>query len=411
MYRQNAFVNTMLVYLLVFASGATRYNLADDKYTVIIFLIALTAWYLFTDHKVSEKFLLYLIVFVGLLFSLSLYTGGSLSVESVIKSTMKFMLAYLVLRTVGTNFVETYIKVVTFLAAISLFGFLIDILHLFEGLVTNLPRAGLYGFEGFLYTFRHIYHPDRNNSIFFEPGAYQGFLNAALFLIVFAKTDLSNRLKWIYISILFSALITAGSTTGFIIFVLLYVLFLYRSQLATFSQKMFSMGAIFFIATIFAAQFHNQLVVKINDYLNPSEERKGWSAENRSFDLQTDLKIFKKHVFGLGFDDYQKEFHRIGGFESGAKEGSSNGVTSTFAQYGLPYGVFIFISYFLALRMLLNDHLLATSAYVMYLLFLWGESYYQLAPISFAIIAAAFVFGRSSIAEPLQSQTESTQKG
>ena len=153
---------------------------------------------------------------------------------------------------------------------------------------------------------------------------------------------------------------------------------------------MVTVGLIMAIVAVFASQFHESFVVKLDDYLNPDEMRKGYSAENRSFDLQTDLKIIQKHVFGLGFDEYKKEFSRINRVD--IKEGSSNGVTSTFASYGVPYGLFIFISYFWALRKLTGDLLLATAAYTMFVMFLWGESFYRLAPISFAIIAAAFVF-------------------
>ncbi|HEB87781.1 MAG TPA: hypothetical protein ENI68_12325 [Gammaproteobacteria bacterium] len=347
-------------------------------------------------------------VFMGLLFSLSLYTGGSLSLQSIIATAMKFVLAYFILKTVGTRFVETYINVVVFLAAVSLIGYIIDVMHLFDGLIAKLPTVGEMGYEGVLYTFRHKYHPDRNNSIFFEPGAYQGFLNAALFLIVFARTGFANKKKWIYLTILTTALITTTSTTGFVIFSILYGLFLYKSKLASFSQKVVSIGLAILLTGLFAAKFHSVIVVKLDSYLNPSVARQGWSAENRSFDAKTDLKIFKKHVFGLGYEEYRKEFSAIGRVD--ATEGSSNGVTSMFANYGLPYALFIFASYYWALRRLLGEIFLTTAAYIMFILFLWGESYYQLAPISLSIIAAAFVYSRIPVKDKLQDGEGNVQQ-
>ena len=390
--QSNAFTNIILVYSLIFVSGAHRYSLNQDKYLVLVFLMALAAWYLYTDRKISGQYLLYTTVFVSILFLLSIYTGGSLSLQSLIATTIKFVLAYFVLKTVGEKFVDTYTNVLVFLAAVSLPGYLTDVFHLFDQIVTRLPAVGRYGYEGMLYIFRHSYHPYRNNSIFFEPGAYQGFINSALFLLLFAKTSFSIRRKWIYIVILVAALITTNSTTGFVIFFLLFMLFLYKSDMVTRSKKMVTVGLIMVTVAAFSAQFHETLVVKINDYLNPDILRRGYSAENRSFDMQTDLKIIRKHVFGLGYDEYKKEFSRIN--KVSLKEGSSNGVTSMFACYGVPYGLFIFISYFWALRKLTGDLLLTTSAYTMFILFLWGESFYQIAPISFAIIAAAFVFTR-----------------
>ena len=376
--------------MLLFVSGAHRYNLSQDTFIVVAFLVALSAWYFLTERKISGQYLLYLTVFVGLLFFLSIYTGGSLSLQSLIKTTMKFVLAYLVLRTVGDRFVETYVNVIVFLAAVSIAGYLTDLYQLFDPVIYRLPAVGQYGYEGFLYIFRHLYHPERNNSIFFEPGAYQGFLNSAIFLLLFAENGFSKRRIWLYISVLAVALATASSTTGFIIFTLIFLLFLFKSDLATRSQKTVAVGTIAVVVMVFAAQFHDALVVKLDDYLNPDPMRKGYSAENRSFDLQTDLEIIKNHVFGLGYDEYKKEFSRVN--RVSIREGSSNGVTSMLANYGVPYGLFILGSYFWALRKLTGDFVLAGAAYTMFIMFLWGESYYQIAPVCFAIIAAPFVY-------------------
>ena len=131
---------------------------------------------------------------------------------------MKFILAYLVIRTVGERFADIFVKVIVFLAAISLVGYLSDVLQLFDGLVHKLPVIPDRGYDGIFYVFRDNFHPQRNSSIFFEPGAYQAFLNAALFIIFFTNSDVGRKRQWIYIVVLIAALVTAFSTTGFIIF-------------------------------------------------------------------------------------------------------------------------------------------------------------------------------------------------
>jgi len=84
-----SFVNVILVYLLLFVSGSVIYNLSSDKYLVFVFIASLLAWFSFTDRTINAKFILYVSVFAGILFIVSMYTGGSLSFKSVIKSTMK----------------------------------------------------------------------------------------------------------------------------------------------------------------------------------------------------------------------------------------------------------------------------------------------------------------------------------
>jgi hypothetical protein len=390
--KQNALVNILLVYLLLFVSGTWRYNLSNDKFLVIGFIVALLAWFVFSERKISERFLLYTIVFTAFLVALSIYTDGSLSLASAISSTLKIALAYLVIRTVGDRFVDTYVKVITFLAAFSLFGYVSDTFNLFDGLVRKLPKVANIGYEGFLYLYRFPWHIDRNNSIFYEPGAYQAFLNAALFLLFFAPTSFSPKTRWVYIFILVVTLITTFSTTGFLIFLILLTTLLYRSELLTFSGKLKLIGVGIIVVSAFATQFYSTVVVKVGDYLTANENEFTFSAQTRSSHAKTDLKLFKKHVFGLGNDNYTREFGVAGNIDPVETGTSSNGVTKMLAVYGLPFSLFIFGSYYWALKKMLHEFLLTTLAFCMFMMFLAGESYYMSSPISFAIIASAFVY-------------------
>jgi len=399
MSTQKAFVNILLVYLLLFVSGSWRYNLSPDKLLIVGFLIALGAWLLFSDRKISEGFLLYIVIFSGFLVALSLYTGGSLSLTSAISATMKVVLAYLIIRTVGDHFGDVYVKVVVFLAIVSVLGYISDTFNLFDGIVRKLPRVGAMGFEGFLYVFRFPWHIDRNNSIFFEPGAYQAFLNAALFLLFFGQTSFEARKKLVYTAVLITTLITTFSTTGFLIFAIMLAMFLYRSELLSTAGKIKVVVAIMVVVAIFASQFYSTVVVKVEDYLTAGEYEFSYSAQSRSAQAKADLKIFKEHVFGLGQKDYMKEFGEAGRLDMSENGASSNGVTRTLAMYGLPFSLFIFGSYYWAFKRLIGDAPLTVAAFVMFMMFLAGESYYIASPISFALIASAFIFRRVSPTE------------
>ena len=389
MSRQRHLLNIMLVYFLIFASGSLRYNQSDDKYLVIGLLAAFIVWLIYTDRKISGSFLIYCITFSGFLFSLSIYTDGSLTLASVISTTMKLMMAYLIIKTVGDRFTRTYVDVVVFLAVISLLGYFSDVVHLFDGLVHKLPVIRGRGYDGVFYIFRDTFHPYRNQSIFFEPGAYQAFLNAALFIMFFASPNIGRKRQWFYIIVLIAALITAFSTTGFMIFLCLFALFLYRSDITSFYGKLILVGLAMVIVIVFSAQFYTRFVEKIDDYLAANEYDFSWSANTRSSQLKADIRVIKKHIFGLGQRKYLEEFRDAG--RTADNKGSSNGVTRIVAVYGLPFGVFIFGSYYWALRKLIVDPLLASAAFIMFLMFLGGESYYISTPYSFSIIAGAFV--------------------
>lgn len=392
--RQKLYADALLVYLLLFVSGTWWYNILGDKALVMAFSAVLVLWYLYSDRKLNDRFLLYVIIFTGSLFTISLYTHGSLSIPSTIASAMKLMLAYLVLKAVGKRFIGTYLTVLVFLSIISLFGYITDQYNLFDGIVYRLPAVGDMGYEGIFYVYRFSWQIDRNNGIFFEPGAYQGFLNAGLFLLFFADAGFPKKKTWIYIGVLLTTLITTFSTTGYMILSMLLILAFIKSRLLSRSEKAMLFGLAVLVVTALSAQVYSTFVVKVSDYLSANEYDFGYSAQNRSSDAKTDLKVFSKHIFGLGYDDYEKEFGILG--RVGSERGfSSNGVTRMLATYGLPFSLFIFGSYYWALRRVLKDFLLTTGAFVMFMLFLAGESYYMMSSICFAIIAAPFVMERA----------------
>ena len=413
MTTQRTVLNWLLVYLLVFISGSWRYNLSDNKYLVLGFLVALTAWYLFTDRKISDRFLLYALVYFGFLFSLSLYTAGGITLPSIIGVLMKLVIAYLILKTVGSSFVCIYIKLIVFLAVVSLFGYASDQFNLFDGLIRKLPPVGNMGYEGIFYVYRFPWHMGRNNSIFYEPGAYQAFLNSALFLLAFTKTSFDSRRKWIFIGILGATLVTTFSTGGFVIFAMMFPVFLYKSRIATFSGKIKIVAVMFAVIAVFAGQFYTSFVIKMGTYMGVYEREAGveyiqiGGSANRAEDYKKDLEIFRKHIFGIGHVQYAQEFssaRRDISIQTG-----SNGVTSTLAKNGLPFALFLFGSFYWALKRLLGDFLLASLAFGMVMLFLWSQAAYVGAPIIYAIIAAAFIFNRESAqreTEEFASQAE-----
>jgi hypothetical protein len=378
------------VYLLLFVSGSVIYTLSSDKYLIIIFIASLLAWVSFTDRTINAKFILYVSLFAGFLFIISIYTDGSLSLNSVIKSTIKLVLAYLILKTVGKKFTETYIRVIVFLAVISWFGYLSDKFYLFDGLIRHLPSLGDRGYEGIFYTFRNMWQIGRNNSIFFEPGAYQGFLNAALFMLFFAKVQFSTSRQWAYILILLVTLITTFSTTGYLIFTVMFGLFLMQSRALSASGKAALVGILLVAITVVSANISHVIFEKIDKYTSAQDVTDDKTGGRRGFDPLVDLEIIKRNVFGVGYTKYREKFSGIGQISEGAT--SSNGVTRTLAMYGIPFGLFLFASYYWAFGRLLGGRFIAIFPFGMLLMFFVGEAYYVITPICLALIAAPFVY-------------------
>ncbi len=370
---------------------------ASDKYLILVFAASFITW-LISDRCINNRFVVYIAGFSGFLVLIHFYTGGSLEFSSVIGTTLKLVIAYLIIKTVGDRFIGTYINVIVFLAAISLLGYSLDQLSPFNDLVTVLYKLkgiegeGGPGYEGIFYLFSFQAHLERNNSIFYEPGAYQIFLNTALFILFFVKTNLRRNRQWLYILVLILTLATTRSTTGYLIFLVMLVFVLTKSEILSGSGKAILASVILLAVAVLSAQFQKVIFEKIQDYLDVADITD--QSNLRSFDLLVDLEIIKKHVFGVGHKEYSRQVSAIGKIKEG--QATSNGVTMALAVYGLPFSLFLFVSYYLSFRRLLGPGVLSLVAFVLLLIVLVGESYYLMVPYTLAIIAGAFVYNRTT---------------
>lgn len=401
---KKSYIDAILLYLLLFTSGSYLYEHSSNKYLIMAFFASLIVW-LISDRHIYNKFVVYVAGLACFLLLIHFYTDGSLEFPSVVGTILKLVMAYLIIKVVGDRFIDTYINVVLLLAVVSLFGYMSDNLALFDGLISALPKVSGLGFtgpgyEGVFYLFRFREHLDRNNSIFFEPGAYQAFLNAALFMLFFVKTNFDRKRQWGYILILVLTLVTTFSTTGYLIFLVMLVLVLIKSQILSGAGKAAFAGGLLLAAAGLSAQFQHVIFEKIHDYLDVADITD--QSNLRSFDLLVDLEIIKKHIFGVGYKEYTKQVSAIGKIDLG--QTSSNGVTLALAVYGLPFSLFLFGSYYLSFRRLLGPGIVSFSAFFMLLLFLVGESYFLMVPFTLAIISGAFVY--TAAGEKTESESE-----
>ena len=84
----------------------------------------------------------------------------------------------------------------------------------------------------FLYVVR-AYELDRNNSIFTEPGLWQIFLNASLFMLLFMQGmfgDIKKNTKRLWISLLVLTILTTASTTSYLAMAMIIGVFIISSK-------------------------------------------------------------------------------------------------------------------------------------------------------------------------------------
>jgi hypothetical protein len=219
------------MYLLVCFSGNPFFTaMTYAKNLQVAYALFFLLYIFFTiDRESLKKFLgLFtgLTIFIIILIFFQQISLGFVSYPGVLGFLSKILIALCTLvyyRYEKIDFLETYIKVLTFTAIVSL---PLDAINQFT---TFGMETGEFSRSVIIYTaWVKEPHTGRNFGMFWEPGAFAGYLILALIFVAikngkFQIGPYRKEVLWIVL-----ALLTTGSTTGYVIFGL--ILFIYSMQ-------------------------------------------------------------------------------------------------------------------------------------------------------------------------------------
>lgn len=207
--------DTVLCLVLVMLSGnhTVPYILGND-----LFLVAPPLLILFyaSSKKVRlhENDPLILLLFAGITVT-HFITFGSSVIPASLGFLLKVLAALLVVRTVD-DFAERYVAVMTGLAIVSFCFFFpglvgLDVQELLAPL--HIPYRDDLTHIG-IHNFGWEHHANRNAGMFWEPGAFAGYLVLAILLVL--SSGRSDKLDKKSLLLLTLALLTTQSTTGYV---------------------------------------------------------------------------------------------------------------------------------------------------------------------------------------------------
>lgn len=177
--------------------------------------VMLLVYRLFSNGGNPNVFLKYIIPFV--LISICQIFALGVDPTSALFLIMKLYIGFAILQIVGRSFIRSYVDVMFALALISLPLFAYNT---FFGLLPGYPFSeigtslGVYtqlAREGYAFI-------DRNAGMFWEPGAFQGYLNIALAFLLLLSDVKHKKLKAI---VIIAAVLTTKSSTGYLVLGLL----------------------------------------------------------------------------------------------------------------------------------------------------------------------------------------------
>lgn len=229
---------------------------------------------------------------------------------------------------------QIFSKIIVFLAVISV------VFYLFQPLILNmrfvLPKLTLKnGIYSSNYTNLYLClikweGTNRNCGIFWEPGAYQIFLNVALLHYLFLSNEKHRLFK---IAICCCAIMTTVSTAGIAIMLFLFCAFIAQKQKkGKWSMMLFLM----LLAVAMLFMFSDVIFQSLSYKFGFETGMVTSNVSSRTQPFLLDLEIMKNHPFGVGIDRYGIELQKLKSFHSWEFESSSCTPTIMGAGFGVP---------------------------------------------------------------------------
>ena len=367
----NDYTKWILVILLVAVSGNTVILQAGGQYIFIISFM-IFSWLFFIRRQKINKQYAYTIFALSLISFIHILQFGTVTIPSEVNFILKLSIAALSILLISP-LINHYVKAMVFLSAISLFFYIptqigIDLSNILNSF--NLIKEGQMIHIG-IHNFHVPREAWRNSGMFWEPGAFAGYLIISL-LFAFSKNVQVNRKE---ILLLLIALITTFSTTGYIALILLAFAYIITTERISTRKKLIFTPFLLIIFTIFiytAYNYFDFLGKKIEEQTIAAIEQTDNYETTRLGTLLYDLDSIEAYpLFGASQVISTRGSH----IDENLVGGQGNGLSSFAVRYGIiGLGIFLYLSY-LSFKKIYQNRKLAISATIVIMIILTGEQF------------------------------------
>lgn len=322
-----------VMFLAICISGNPLFIYAETKFLYVVMVILLFVMCAMRGKALINKHFRSWALGSILLFVLQYVFVELTSIAADINFLARLYIAFLTASFLGYKFRETYLRVMILICAVSLVFFSINITTGIEfGIVVDRYYSIL--------LYNSILGGTRNSGMFWEPGAFQGFIMLVPLLF-------SNQLKQLWKKhksgcvILLIALLTTQSTTGYIAFASFFFLtILVNGKISNMLKGvLLSISVIGFIY-MWTQDFMGEKITE--QYEHAQNMQKGEISWDRLSVMYIDFYNIKRHPFiGNGFMDEARY-----GIWGEYMRGAGNGFTGAMNMFGIPFMFLFFISLF-----------------------------------------------------------------
>ena len=335
-----------LIIFILFSTDSMLVSTNSSRLFAKISWILIIAFFSFNANclRLTLKEILYLFSFSCFMLLSGLINDGGFEVNYVQRALLLWVAVLVVKSIPYEDYIKSYIHAINFIAAFSMICW---VLH---GVILDIPfipsiYTGEFSYKSLFFTNispRSI----RNYGPFWEPGAFQLFINFAIFLQIREKKYFNKKSLFLLVV----TLLTTLSSSGIAILLLIFLYFLVAKKNSSganifvlkFLSIIFLIGFVFFLLN---SNYGNDVFGKIYAYIdNPLEKNSAnVSAYTRFNSVGANISmIMQKPLFGWGISQSKEVL--LNNFYL-----TSN--PNTILGCGSSYGIFVMALYcFLIIR-------------------------------------------------------------
>ena len=328
-------VEYIIMFLIICISGNPLFIYTESKYVYAFSMILILILCITRGKKISSQSLFFWVISSISLFICQNILLEHTSINAELNFITRLYTAFLTASIFGYRFREVYFKVMVAICAISLPLFLLNTVGLGFGYEHDRYQTVLFynSIKTSVYN-----HTSRNSGMFWEPGAFQGFI-----MLVFLFYSNNLRQFWNNYRkesvILLLALLTTKSTTAYLVF----GIFLFGIVLLNKKQNVFL--KVFFLMLLITMSFYAMSLEFMGDKIAMQYEeamsiQKGDVSWNRMGAMVIDIDNIKRHpIIGNGFMD-RSRYGILGEY----MRGTGNGFTGAINMFGIPFIIMYLIA-------------------------------------------------------------------
>lgn len=331
----------MITILIILNSGSVFFGMIYAKQTRGVTCIVLFFSFIALRKKINIKCisrLFFIIVLLAIHMLSHFYELSGAYIYDISNVILQFALAALICMTIPLKVYEKYyINMITIIGCISLTCFTIRLINV--DLMKNYINVYMSNTTGVIqYSFFYTWGWEnifmRNAGIFWEPGAYQAFVNLAILFLIKDNNSINNLFAKLKFYILAIVIFSTQSTTGYLVFALILMLFWKNFYRLIFGEKrkyeMLAKAFFILVMSLLVIAIINSEAV-VNKFSNDNSSYVSYSIRNNDLSQSIEM-VLEKPFFGYGLEDNLRIREQFSGIKN-----NSNGLLYYAYMLGLVF--------------------------------------------------------------------------